>query len=402
MVLYSEIEKAFIEQNENLFQGKDDVRRKIPNMPGKTGHVDIITGVRRCGKSTFLNQLAAGKKQNSAYFNFEDPRIFDFEAGDFIKLLQVMGESVKEFYFDEIQNIKGWEVLVRNLHDKGKKVFITGSNASLLSRELGTRLTGRQISHELFPFSFQEYLQFKNVAASAKQFNEYLENGGFPEYLKYNSLETLQNLFKDIIYRDIVIRYGVRNVKVLMELALYLISNAGKEYTLNRLKNTFNIGSANSVAEYVNWFEDSYLIFSIPQFSWSARSKAVNPKKVYSVDTGFARANSLSYSDDLGRLLENSVFLHLRRNSYEVNYFKQKNECDFVTFNFKEFAGAFQVCSDLNLDNKDREINGLVEVLDFFGKNSGSILTLDQEDFFSVSGKKIKVIPAWKWIINKS
>jgi uncharacterized protein len=401
MVLYSEIEKAYNEQKENLFIGKDSVQRIIPNMPGKTGHVDIITGIRRCGKSTFLNQLASGKKQSIAYFNFEDPRIFDFEAGDFPKLLQVMGEKVKEFYFDEIQNIEGWEVFVRNLHDQKKKVFITGSNASLLSRELGTRLTGRQFSHELFPFSFKEYLQFKKSEASAKKFNGYLEQGGFPEYLKYGSVETLQHLFKDIIYRDIVVRYGIRNVKVLMDIALYLISNAGNEYTLNRLKNSFNIGSANSVAEYVGWFEDSYLIFSVQQFSWSVKSKAVNPKKVYTIDTGFARANSLSYTNDLGRLLENAVFLHLRRNGYEINYFKQKGECDFVVFGSKEFAGAFQVCTDLNLDNKNREVNGLIEALHFFDKPSGIILTLDQEDFIKISSKEIKVVPVWKWILDK-
>jgi uncharacterized protein len=400
MVLYSEIEKAYNEQKENLFSGKDGVKRIIPNMPGKTGHVDIVTGIRRCGKSTFLNQLASGKLQDAAYFNFEDPRIFGFEVGDFPKLMQAMGQEVKEFYFDEIQNIEGWEVFVRNLHDQGRKVFITGSNASLLSRELGTRLTGRQLSHELFPFSFKEYLEFKKAEASAKTFSDYLEHGGFPEYLKYGSVETLQSLFKDIIYRDIAVRYGVRNVKALMDIALFLISNAGKEYTLNRLKNAFHLGSANTVAEYVNWFEDSYLIFSVPQFSWSAKSKAVNPKKVYTIDTGFARANSLSYSDDTGRLLENAVFLALRRNGFEINYFKQKGECDFVVFDSKVFSGAFQVCADVNLDNKDREVNGLAEALEFFNKPSGIKLTLDQEDSLKISGKEIKLIPVWKWMMG--
>jgi predicted AAA+ superfamily ATPase len=399
MELYSEIEKAYNAQKGNLLSADIGVIRTISDMPGKTGHVDIITGIRRCGKSTFMNQLAATQEE-SAYFNFEDPRIFGFEVEDFSKLIRVIGEGINVYFFDEIQNIKGWEVFIRNLHDQGKKVFITGSNASLLSRELGTRLTGRHLSHELFPFSFREYLHFVKKEASIETFNAFLAYGGFPEYLKYKSIETLQQLFKDIIYRDIAVRHGVRNVKILIDIALHLLSNAGKEYTLNKLKNTYNLGSANSVAEYVSWFEDSYLLFSIPQFSWSIKSKAINPKKVYAIDTGFAKANSLSYTDDTGRLLENAVFIYLRRNGFEINYFKQKGECDFVTFQLKEFAGAYQVCAELNLDNKDREINGLVEALTFFDKQDGTILTLNQEDHFVVSGKQIMAIPVWKWMLT--
>lgn len=400
MVLYTELESAYRAQKENFASKDNGIVRTLMNMPGKTSHVDIITGIRRCGKSTFLNQLAAGIKEKIAFFNFEDSRIFGFEASDFSKLREIIGNETRVFIFDEIQNVPGWEMFVRNLHDEGKKIFITGSNASLLSRELGTRLTGRQLSHELFPFSFKEYLQFVSAEASPQSFKEYLDRGGFPEYLKYGSIEMLQHLFKDILYRDIAVRYGVRNVKTLTDIALHLVSNAGKEYTLNKLKNIYNLGSANSASEYVSWFEDSYLIFSIPQFSWSLKSKAINPKKVYVIDTGFAKANSLSYTNDLGRLLENSVFLHLRRNDFEINYFRQKKECDFVVFQSKEFAGAYQVCAELNLDNKDREIKGLIEALTFFDKPSGTILTFNQEDNFTISGKEIKVIPAWKWALD--
>jgi predicted AAA+ superfamily ATPase len=227
-----------------------------------------------------------------------------------------------------------------------------------------------------------------------------LEKGGFPEYLKFGSVETLQQLFRDILYRDIAVRYGVRNVKALIDIALYLISNIGKEYTLNRLKNSFNLGSANSVGEYVGWFEDSYLIFSVPQFSWSAKSMAVNPKKVYTIDTGFAMANSLSYRNDRGRLLENAVFLEFKRNGLTINYFKKKRECDFVVFKSKQIEGAYQVCTELNLDNKSREIDGLIEALEFFDLQSGTILTLNQDDNFIISGKEIKVVPVWKWLLT--
>ena len=210
---------------------------------------------------------------------------------------------------------------------------------------------------------------------------------------------SLQQLFRDILYRDIAVRYGVRNIKILVNIALYLISNAGKEYTLNRLKNNFKLGSTNSVSEYVRWFEESYLIFSVPQFSWSAKSMLVKPKKVYTIDTGFARANSLSYTNDSGRLLENAVFLAFKRNGLTVNYFTGKNECDFVVFNLKQIEGAYQVCADLNGDNKNREISGLIEAMEFFNLGSGTILTLNQEDYFRISGREIKVIPVWKWVL---
>lgn len=398
MILISELEAAFQAQKEDLSIWKTGIVRSIKNMPGRTRHVDIITGIRRCGKSTFMKQIASEIKESYAFFNFEDPRIFGFEASDFPKLQQAIGTDVNTYFFDEIQNIEGWEVFIRNLHDQGKKVFITGSNATLLSRELGTKLTGRQLSHELFPFSYQEFLTYINSEASAESFAQFLEYGGFPEYLEFKTVEILQSLFKDIIYRDIAVRYGIRNVKTLTDIALHLISNAGKEYTLNKLKNTYNLGSANSVAEYVNWFEDSYLIFSIPQFSWSVKVQARNPRKVYTIDTAFAKANSLSYSNDNGRLLENSVFLHLRRNGNEINYFRGKKECDFVVFQSKEFAGAFQVCAEVNLDNKDRELYGLVEALNAFDRLSGTILTMKQEDSFTFEGKEIKLIPTWKWM----
>jgi len=370
----------------------------MPNKPGQTGHIDIITGIRRCGKSTFMNQLSIHLDGDFSFFTFEDSRVFGFDAGDFPKLLQIIGTNKNAYFFDEIQNVQGWEVFIRSLHDQGKKIFITGSNASLLSFELGTRLTGRHLCFELFPFSYMEFLSFFKTSPSAATFQLYIEKGGFPEFLKYGSIETLQQLFRDILYRDIAVRYGVRNVKTLIDIALFLISNAGKEYTLNRLKNNFNIGSTNSVSEYVSWFEDSYLIFSVPQFSWSAKSMAINPKKVYTIDTGFAMANSLSYTNDQGRLLENAVFIELKRNGLTVNYFKKKNECDFVVFKSKQIVSAFQVCYELTLDNKDREINGLIEAMDFFDLHSGTILTFNQEDYFNISGKEIKVVPVWKWM----
>lgn len=400
MILLSEIESAYKAQQDSLIERDKGIARCIYRKPGLTGHVDIITGIRRCGKSTYMHQLSTLVEGDISFFTFEDSRVFGFDSEDFPKLLQVIGTDKSVYFFDEIQNVVGWEVFIRSLHDQGKKIFITGSNASLLSIELGTRLTGRHLSFELFPFSYKEFLNFFNISPSAVTFQQFIEKGGFPEYLKFGSVDTLQQLFRDILYRDIAVRYGIRNVKTLIDIALFLISNAGKEYTLSRLKNNFNLGSTNSVSEYVGWFEDSYLIFSVPQFSWSAKSMAINPKKVYTIDTGFAMANSLSYTNDQGRLLENAVFIEFKRNGFTINYFKKKHECDFVIFKSKQIEGVYQVCSELTADNKGREIDGLIEAMEFFDLQSGTILTLKQEDYFNISGKEIKVVPVWKWILS--
>lgn len=399
MILLSELESAYKAQQDSLIEREKGIERFMYRKPGETGHIDIITGIRRCGKSTYMNQLSNLTESNISIFTFEDSRLFGFDSEDFPKLLQIIGTDKTAYFFDEIQNVVGWEVFIRSLHDQGKKIFITGSNASLMSLELGTRLTGRHLCYELFPFSYREFLNFFNISPSAVTFQQYIEKGGFPEYLKFGSVDTLQQLFRDILYRDIAVRYSIRNVKTLIDIALFLISNAGKEYTLNRLKNAFNLGSTNSVSEYVGWFEDSYLIFSVPQFSWSAKSMAINPKKVYTIDTGFAIANSLSYTNDKGRLLENAVFIEFKRNGLTINYFKKKHECDFVVFKSKQIEGVYQVCSELTSDNKGREINGLIEAMEFFGLQSGTILTLNQEDYFNFSGKEVKVVPVWKWLL---
>ena len=227
-------------------------------------------------------------------------------------------------FFDEIQNVKGWEVYVRQLHDRGQKVFITGSNASLLSRELGTRLTGRYLAYEIFPFSYPEFLEYHAWEDNTENFQNYLDLGGFPEFLRDRNPEILQNLLKDIVFRDIAIRYSIKNTKTLLDVTLYLISNVGKEISYNGIKKTFEIGSANTVSDYLNWLGDAYLLFFLPRFSWSAKSISKNPKKVYCIDTGFARANSLSFSKDQGRLLENLVYLILRKTSYQLFYFREK------------------------------------------------------------------------------
>jgi uncharacterized protein len=399
MVLKSEIERAFKNQKNQLIAPPENINRThYKKLNKKSSHIDIIAGIRRCGKSTLMKQMMSELEEDFAFLNFEDPRIIDFDLSDFEKLDEIIGENCKYYFFDEIQNIPNWEIYVRQLHDRNKKVFITGSNASLLSKELGTKLTGRNIRHEIFPFSYQEFLVYKNKIKSLESIEEYIEKGGFPEFLRDENIEILQNLLKDIVFRDIAIRHGVRNSKSLIDISLYLISNIGKEMSYNGIRKTFEIGSTNSVTDYINWLEDSYLFFLINKFSWSAKKMQVNPKKVYAIDTGLVNANSLSFSKDRGRLLENMVFLELRRNYAEIYYFREKKECDFVVFKNNNCEMLVQVSEELNSDNKDREINGLIEAMDFFKLKEGLIITKNQDDHLKIDGRNIKIISIVNWI----
>ena len=399
MVLKSEIEKSLALQR--LFLNKKQEgfsRESSAKLQLSTSHILIITGVRRCGKSTLLQQISKNLNEEFIFFNFEDPRIYGFELEDFTKLDEIVGDEIRYYFFDEIQNVEKWELFIRHLHDRDKRIAITGSNASLLSKELGTRLTGRNIQIELFPFSYTEYLKFLHLENNLASFNLYLEDGGFPEYIKSKHKEQLQQLFKDIVYRDIIVRHGIRQAKTLIDIALFLIANVGKEYSLNGIKNTFGVGSANSVADYIHWLEDSYVLFSMPRFSWSLKSVSINPKKVYCIDTGFAQANSLSFSEDTGRLLENCVYLALRRKHKEIYYFKDKGECDFIVKEAQDILHIIQVCAEIHPDNKAREVNGLLAALKFFSKTEGLILTLNQEDVLMINDVKVRLLPVWKWL----
>ncbi|MBU4351963.1 MAG: ATP-binding protein [Nanoarchaeota archaeon] len=360
----------------------------------------LITGIRRCGKSTLLNQLLR-KQKKGYYLNLEDPRLEGFELSDFNKIEAIMEELYGEngiYFFDEIQNIEGWEKFIRYLIDKKEKVVITGSNASLLSRELGTKLTGRHLQVEMFPFSFKEFLNMKKERLSIDSFEKYFNKGGFPEYLKKEEPPILHELLSDVVMRDIAIRFGIKNTEMLNKIAIYLISNVGKEFSYNAIKNMFKIKSVQSVIDYVSYFENAYLLFTVPLFSYSYKKQQVNPKKAYSIDNGFSYNNSASFSKDKGKMLENIVFLGLRRKFKNIFYFHEEKECDFVIKENEKITKVIQVCFDLNEENKNREINGLLAALKEFNLKEGLILTYNQEDEFLIETKRIIIKPVWKWL----
>jgi hypothetical protein len=400
MILKETLVEVSITQHEILLKTSPGViREKLNTLEISPGFALVISGIRRCGKSTLLRQMVGNQKKFN-YLNFEDMRIFGFEASDFPKLNEIFDSKPDDiiYFFDELQNVKDWERYIRNLTDQKMKVVITGSNASMLSRELGTKLTGRHLRYELFPFSYNEYLTLENKKASLTTLEEYILRGGFPEYLKTGNELILQELFNDIITRDIIVRHGLRNDKIVKDLALYLLSNIGKEFTYNSLKKIYNLGSVNTIISLMGYFEDSYLLFTLPQFDYSYKKQLVNPKKVYAVDSGLINANTVSFSKDKGRLLENLSFLQLKRHGDEIYYFRQKKECDFIVRDNNKKMSAIQVCYTLTEENKEREMAGLVEALEYLDIDNGLILTAAQEDEFVYRNKKIKVLPAWQWL----
>jgi uncharacterized protein len=360
----------------------------------------ILTGVRRSGKSTLLKQVMR-LYGSINYFNFEDSRTAGFEVNDFRTVEELFGELTGEYgllFFDEIQNVDEWERYVRDAIDRKKTVFITGSNAKLLSHELGTKLTGRHIDYEVFPFSYQEFLNFFSLEPNPESFVNYLTKGGFPGFLQTGKKEMLSTLVSDILVRDIFSRYNLRNHEIYRRILQYLLSNTGKEVSFNNLKNIFEIGSASSVMDFMHYLSEVYLVFLIPKFDNSLKVQARNPRKIYAIDTGLVHFSSVSGSPDQGRLLENAVFLQLKRTDNEIWYFRGKRECDFICRKGNGNYSAIQVSWQVGIQNEKRETEGLMEAMDSLHLTEGTIITYDQEDRFSINGKTVRLLPAWKWM----
>ncbi len=404
MLKLTDLEAISKFQLQILKERKNLVRRDLMqsiNLKHRS-HALIISGIRRCGKSTLLGQLITEHKLNAFYINFDTPKLYNFELGDFElldKLIDSMGNDT--LCFDEIQVVDGWELYIREKLDQNYRVIITGSNASLLSKELGTKLTGRHITKELFPFSFLEFTRFYSIEPDENSFSRFITHGGFPEYLKTGNAEILTNLINDILYRDIAVRYNIRDTKTLKHLLVFLLSNVGNFVTAGKLVKMLSIKSTATLLDYFSYFEQSYLISLLPKFSYSHRAQLINPRKIYFIDTGIIKASTASFSEDIGHKLENIIFWELRRNNYNLFYFNENSkECDFIATKNNEVKELIQVCYNLTINNQDREINGLIEAMDFFDKEEGILVTFNQEDLIIHNNKKIKVVPAHKFILT--
>lgn len=382
-------------------------------------HVIIISGVRRCGKSTLMRQILKNHYGDNLYFvDFEDERFVKFTTEDFNSLYETLIElyGLKHvFFFDEIQNIQNWELFVRRMHREKNKVFITGSNASLLSSELSTRLTGRHIVVELLPFSFREYLQYYKInyneksflvtqekAILKKYFNEFLENGGMPEYLEHKNPLVLQNVYENILYKDVIVRYEIKEVKAIRELTLDLLSNMGTPLSYTKMKNNLQLGSVNTVKNYIHYLENAYLIFTLDRFSFSVSQQTLLQKKVYAIDTGLVKHIAFHFSKKQGRYLENIVYLELRRRYKEVFYYKTEDnlEVDFLVREGTKIVLLIQVTESLNDPKvREREYKALNQAMEELHAEKGLILTQEKEAP-DLAFPKIEVSAIYQWLLQ--
>lgn len=394
-----------------------EVERIVPPELIGSQEILVISGVRRCGKSVLLQQIRKNQKEQDFFINFDDERLLNFQVEHFQLLHEVLIEMYGEqrtFYFDEIQNISGWERFVRRLYDSGYKVFITGSNATMLSRELGTHLTGRFLRFELFPFSFQEFITFKNKILPAEKiyttlergmimalFQEYLLFGGIPLYLKTKQDLYLKQLYESILYKDVLVRNKLTNEKEMLQMVFFLASNAAKLSTNKSLAGTIGVKNPTTVRNYIEFVENTYLIFQISRFDFSLKSQILNPKKTYFVDNALILKLGFNFSQNRGRLLENLVFIELKRRGFEIYYHHVKGECDFVLRKGFNISQAIQVCDSFeNEVTKQREISGLLDAMQTYKLPQGLILTVDWEEILTIGERQIQILPTWKWLLE--
>ncbi len=338
------------------------------------------------------------REGGSFYCNFEDTRLFGMGPDDFSTFLSVLDELAgrhEPVFLDEVQEVQGWQRLVRALLDRGRAVCVTGSNASLLGRELGAKLTGRHLSFEVFPFSYREYLAYVGEDAGASSLKAYLDQGGFPVFLRERRDLILQELLRDVVQRDVAARHGLRETRHVMNLLLFLLANTGQPVSFQSLTKGLAIPTVAQTSRYVEFLQDAYLLFAVSKFSSSFKQRVVAPAKYYSIDNGLRRANSPQVQPDLGHRLENAVALRLRQRTRELHYAGERDlwECDFITSD-----EAVQVCLELTPMNRARELRGLLGATRLRGKRRALILTLDQTDHLRQDGMEIEVLPAWQWL----
>ena len=412
--------QIIIDQREEkaLFRSKGWVSRKSESFIDKeSSQIQIITGVRRSGKSTLAHR--ALEKTNYGYINFDDERLSNLSSSDLNEILESIYqvyENVEHLFLDEIQNVEGWHLFVNRLQRNGLHLIITGSNSKLLSSELASHLTGRYNITDLFPFSFEEFLRFKefnpqplttkNKGLLKGYFDEYLNNGGFPEIVKgAKTVPYATNLFNAIVTRDILFRYNIKHKQTFKDIAMFLVNNFSREISFNRIKNMFNLGSEHTAKNYVAFLEEAYLIISLPKFSYK-KQESLRYRKSYLIDTAFATALSDNFSQNIGFLFENIVLLELYRrkslNNFDLFYYKKNMEVDFVIYKSNQVEELIQVCYHLeNEKTLKREIRSLIQASIELNTEKLSIISLTEKQKIETMGKTIEIIPIYEWLLEK-
>lgn len=425
MIKESLLKQILVEQKELLKPSPEHVERDLLGRVtslNKLKHIIVITGHRRAGKSVFLSQIINKYYvlDDVYYLNLDDERFATLSLEDMntvMEVLNILFGKKKIIFLDEIQNLEGWERFVSRLYNEGYKIYITGSNARLLSSELATFLTGRHVDIEIYPFSFREYLSCKKFklpdskslykaetrAEIRRLFDEYVIKGGFPEVVLTREINLLRTLFSDVITKDVVGRYKIRDVKTIKEIAHFLISNPASEFSYNRIKNIYTLGSVHTAKNYIDYLVSTYMFFELPRFSYSLKEVQTKIKKIYVVDNGLIKSMGFSPGLNTGKLYENLVFSELKRRGKEVYYYKDKRgrEVDFVIRENRKVSQCIQVCFDYEDEvTLRRELNSLLAGMEEFKLNEGLILTDNREDEMELNGKKILLIPVWKWLLD--
>lgn len=425
-----ELKRIIIAQREEIaekFQKENIILREVDFSQLKKylsiPNILAILGVRRCGKS-ILSWEILGNKRLFPYINFDDERLVEFDKKDFDKLLEVFYEIYGDFEYiilDEPQNISNWELFINRIR-RTKRVIITGSNSRMISGELATHLTGRYIDFVLFPFSFREFLQSKNYSFQKEDFystksaglvknflEDYLKTGGFPETY-FLGRELLVRIYSDILQKDVLKRFKLKKKTTFREITKYLITNISSEFSMNRLKNIFEIKDVHTLKNWLSFLQDAYLIFILERFSFKLKEQAIAPKKIYCIDTGLANSIGFAFSENKGRIIENLVAVELlRRKNYwhrdwEIYYWKdhQQNEVDFVINEGKRIKKLIQVCINIEeIKTRDREIKGLIKASKELNCDDLLIITFDHEGKDKYASKLIKFMPLWKWLLDR-
>jgi len=383
--------------------------------------VKVTMGPRRAGKTTFTHQLLLDRPY--AYINFDDEKLAYMTRNDLNDVLDSLYRTYGDFdslLLDEVQNVDGWELFINRLQRKKLNMFITGSNANLLSRELATHLTGRHLKMEIFPFSFREFLTINKISQSGastqgkarliRALEEYMKIGGYPEVLRSPEIANfyLNSLFSSILSRDIISRNNIRLVKTFKELAYTLISNFSQMTSYNKLKSIHGLKSVHTAKNYADALSNAYLFYFIDRISFKPKEITNSPKKVYCIDPGMVRALALRADEARGRLMENVVLIELMRRkaqdkAMKVYYWRdyQDHEVDFVIKRRDRVDALYQVTYASGHDEIDaREVAGFVKGSEALRCKDLRLITWDLEDEGMKNGTKYKCIPLWKWLVG--
>ena len=377
--------------------------------------IKLITGPRRVGKST--QALLMLRNRNFAYLNFDNQSLLDaWDANLVMRMLDEVYPGYEYLLLDEVQNLDAWDLWVSELYRQGKHLVITGSNAKMLSSEMATALTGKYLKVEMLPFSLEEFFDWNKLdlyglnpeqqTDAAVLMDDYLRNGGYPEVVASRQLTRtyLDTLFDSIIWKDVAKRHNVRNITDLNDLALYLVSNFCNPISANELTNELGFSSVNTTKKFLDYLHEPYLFYYLPRYNNKLKLMKKAHRKVYVVDNGFIAAKAFSLSDNLGRLLENQVFIELMRRGYDTDktmfYYRSRNdkEVDFVLRNGTHIDRLVQVCYDISSPKTEkREVDSLTECAAELKCNNLVIVTNNEERTIEKDGYKIDIVPVSKW-----